>query len=113
MLGYDVVDKRLIVNAAEADQVRAIFSIYLSGQGILGVVRELVARGLRNKTWMNKRDESISGGPFSKTTVHSLLTNPLYVGKIRAGDDLVDGVHEAIVDQETWDCVQARLHKDQ
>ena len=98
-LGYDVREKKLVVNTAEAERVRAIFALYRDLGSLLPVVHELHSRGWTAKT----------GQRFSKTSLHALLTNPLHLGKIRAGTELVVGRHEAIVDQETWDAVQAQL----
>ncbi len=46
---------------------------------------------------------------FNKGTVIGLLTNPLYVGKVRAGDDVCDGEHSAIVTNLVWAAVQEKL----
>ena len=109
ILGYDVVEKRLVVNEAEATRVRAIFDLYLDRAGLMAVVRELKGRGWRGKTWTNKRGIEVIGGPFTKDSVHKLLTNPLYAGRVRAGKELVDGVHEAIVNEAVWEDVQRTL----
>jgi len=50
------------------------------------------------------------GGSFTKTTLHSLLRNPLYAGKVRSDGSLHPGEHEAIVDEATWRRVQRLLH---
>ena len=109
VLGYDVVTKKLVVNADEADQVRAIFDLYVERGSIAEVMHELRARGWRNKTFTGKRGQAIAGREFTKATLHGLLTNPLYRGQIRTKDGVVTGEHEAIVTAEAWDAVQAQL----
>ena len=109
VLGYDVVMKRLVVNGDEADQVRAIFDLYVERGSIAEVTHELRARGWRNKTFTGKRGQAIAGREFTKATLHGLLTNPLYRGQIRTKDGVVTGEHEAIVTAEAWDAVQAQL----
>ena len=109
VLGYDVVEKKLIVNETEADQVREIFRLYLKHGSLLAVVDELKARGWRGKTWTNKAGKVVEGGVFNKVTLSHMLRNPLYVGKVRAAGELCDGLHEAIIGEETWEDVQAQL----
>ena len=109
VLGYDVVDKALAVNEEEASRVRAIYALYLELGTLPRTVRELRHRGWTNKAWTNKHGQESGGSLFTKTTLHTLLTNPLYLGKMRAGEQVCEGVHEAIVDDETWNAVQERL----
>jgi len=108
-LGYDVVEKRLVVNPNEAARVRATFELFIA-QGALGAtVEELCRRGWRQKSWVTRAKTEHVGGPFTKSILQALLTNPVYVGKLRAGDELVDAQHPAIVEPGLWDAVQARL----
>ncbi len=109
VLGYDVVAKKLVVNADEADQVRAIFDLYIERGSIGEVMHELRSRGWRNKTFTGKRGQAIAGREFTKATLHGLLTNPLYRGQITTKEGPVAGEHEAIVTAEAWDAVQAQL----
>ena len=109
VLGYDVVEKKLVVNDPESEQVREIFQLYLDLGSLLSVVGELNRRGWRNKTWTTKAGQLVVGGKFNKGTIQQLLTNPLYVGKVRAGDELHEGQHAAIVGEEVWHAVQAQL----
>lgn len=109
MLGYDVVDKKLVIKEGEAEQVRAIFQLYLDHGSLLRVLDELRHRGWRTKEWIGKDGKSKGGQPFSKSSLSTLLKHPVYVGKVRAGDEVVDGVHDAIVATETWERVQSLL----
>jgi len=109
VLGYDVREKKLVVNAEEAERVRGIFALYREAGSLLAAAAELSSRGWRTKAWTNKVGRHVSGSPFTKTNLHALLTNPIYLGKVRCGAELIDGQHEAIVDQETWDATQALL----
>ncbi len=109
VLGFDVVDKRLVVNDTEAEQVRAVFQLYPELGSLIPAVEELARRGGTTKSWTNKAGKPIEGRPFTKNSAHCLLTNPLYIGRVRAGDEVVDGEHDAIVDDQTWERVQALL----
>jgi site-specific DNA recombinase len=110
ILGYDVVAKKLLVNADEAAQVRATFDLYIEHGTLRATVAELQRRGWRNKTFKTQKGTTATGSEFSNNTLHSLLTNPLYVGQVRAGGDLVPGAHEAIVPHDLWTAVQEQLH---
>ncbi len=112
VLGYDVVDKRLVINAREAERVRAIFELYLGLGSLIPVVEELNRRHWTTKSWTNKAGTAVDGRSFTKTTLYGMLTNPLYLGRVRAGDDVVDGEHEAIIDERTWNGVQRALHSN-
>lgn len=109
ILGYDVVDKKLVVNQDEASQVRAVFKLYLASCSIREVVAELNKRGWTSKAYTGKRGQQVIGYPFTKGTLHGLLTNVVYRGQTRTKSGVVAGVHEAIVDEKTWTEVQEQL----
>ncbi len=110
-LGYDVALKKLVVNEPEAEHVRQIFTLYHELGSLLAVTRELNERQLVSKAWTSREGRHVSGRAFTKTHLHSLLTNPLYIGKVRCGQELAEGQHQPIVDQELWDSVQALLSR--
>lgn len=103
VLGYEVADRKLVVVPDQASQVRDIFRLYLELESYLPVLAELRKRGWKNQT----------GNPFDKNALARLLTNPIYIGKVRCGQELYAGQHEAIVDRASWDAVQAQLRAHQ
>ena len=113
VLGYDVdrsaASPKLVVNTAEAAKVRDIFEMYLQLGSLLPVIRELRQRGWLNKRWFTKAGEPKGGDPFHKGSLHALLTNPLYVGRIRHKDPTFAGEHEPLIDPVTWEQVQRLL----
>ncbi|HEY7314322.1 MAG TPA: recombinase family protein [Gemmataceae bacterium] len=111
VLGYDIDPQgyRLVLNEAEAVQVRAIFQLYLEEEALLPVLQELEKRGWTNKRWTTRAGKQCGGQPFSKSSLHRLLTNPIYAGKTRYKDEVHDGEHTAIIDAETFQRVQAVL----
>lgn len=113
ILGYDVErsngGSRLLVNAREAARVRDIFQLYLSLGSLLPVVEELAHRDWRNKEWTTTKGEPKGGRPFDKGSLYALLTNPLYIGRIRHKTEVYAGEHEGLVDKEVFDQVQAAL----
>lgn len=68
-------------------------------------------RGWTTKTWTNKRGEPVRGSAFTKGSLYHMLRNPVYRGLVRAGDELYDGAHGAIIDEVTWDAVQSQLRE--
>ena len=109
MLGLDSVDGTLVVNETEAEQVREAYRLYLDLGSLRETVAELTRRGITTKSWTTNTGRLRVGASFTKNSLRTLLTSPLYVGQIAAGDELVDGQHDAIVPVETWDAVQAQL----
>ena len=116
MLGYDVdrsnPSPKLVVNAEEATQVRRIFSLYLELGSLLPVVEELTRREWCNKTWKTKKGAARGGRAFDKCSVYALLTNPIYIGKIKHKSEVYDGEHEPIIDVAVFEKVQSRLQQN-
>src|SRR4029077_7665973 len=113
-LGYDV-DPRLkkpVVNEEEAARVRAIFQLYLEHQALRPVVQELERRGWVNKRWVSRKGGPRGGRPFTKPRLYELLTNVLYVGKVRHKQEVHDGEHSAIVERALWDQVQTVMKQN-
>ncbi len=112
-LGYDVAPggRRLVVNEAEAEQVRAIFARYLELRGLVPVIQDLDARGWTTKDRTSANGHRRGGKPFSKSTLSRLLTNVLYTGRIRYRGELIPAEHPAIVDPATFDAVQSLLQR--
>lgn len=115
VLGYDVdrsnPSPKLVINAEEAVQVRRIFSLYVELGSLLPVVEELARRGWCNKTWTTKKGLARGGRPFDKCSVYALLTNPIYIGKIRHKSEIYDGEHEPLIDASVFEKVQTMLHQ--
>ena len=116
VLGYDVDRSertpKLVVNPEEATKVRRIFSLYLELKNLMPVVEELDKRGWKNKLWYSKKGLPKGGRSFDKCSVHALLTNPIYCGKIKHKTELYQGQHQAIIDDEIFERVQAQLREN-
>ena len=108
-LGYDLGERRLLMNGAEAGQVRHIFSRYLElGSGI-ELMKELRREGIVSKRWTSRAGKVRGGAPFSCGALYYLLQNRLYLGEIVHRGVSHRGEHEAIVSQELFDGVQGTL----
>jgi len=112
ILGYDVVDRKLVVNPSEAEQVRQIFQLYLEHRSLMPVVKELNRRGWRTKRWTTKKGRTMGGQLFTKNRLYQLLTNHAYVGKVRYKGEIHEGQHQAIVDGDLFQQVQATLQQN-
>ncbi len=111
VLGYDVAEGggRLVVNEGEAERVRMIFRAYLETRSLSATVAEARRRGWTTKRWTSAAGKTHGDTAFGKSTLQKLLTNVLYVGRIRCGDEVVEAEHEAIVDVDTFEAAQACL----
>ena len=108
-LGYDVADRKLVVNQAEAAQVERVFSLYAE----LGSVRLLQAR-LATEGNVSKRRVSgaghVTGGiPMQRGNLYGMLQNRLYRGEVAHKGHVYPGEHAAIIGQALWDRVQTGL----
>ena len=125
---------RLVIDDEAAATVRYIFSKFLSGYSIIGVARDLNARGVlspagyKASKGLNFRSES---GGWTDCTVRRILTNEVYIGNLvqkknevisykihtaKAVDKqnriIVKGTHEAIISKQDFDRVQSLLSRD-
>lgn len=108
-VGYDVRDRKLIVNVDEAARVKKIFRLYLE----LGCVARLKAQldrdGVKSKARLSPSGMRSGGTSYSRGSLYCLLQNPIYLGKIQHRDATYAGEHDAIIPQELWDKVQDRF----
>jgi len=110
-LGYDLHPDGggLVVNPDEAKRVRAIFRLYTERESLSKTLTELRKRHWRTKTWTTQQGQVREGSPFQKDPLRRMLTNPVYLGKVRCKGEVYDGLHKPIVDRDLWDRVQHLL----
>lgn len=108
-LGYKSEDKKLVINQAEAKTVRWLFSKYLELGSVNKLSEEANRIGLATRTYTQKSGEMRKTAPFGRGNLYHLLSNPIYIGKIRHQDNIYDGQHEAIIEQKLWNEVQERM----
>jgi len=114
ILGYDIDFQgfKLVVNEDEAAQVRIIFDLYLKHEGLLPVIQELAKRGWLNKRWTTRKGQERGGKSFTKTSLHKLLTNVAYTGRIKYKTETHEGEHIGIVSPEIWQRVQTIMRRN-
>ncbi len=108
----------LKINEYEANMIKLIYNLYCSGNGL-----EFISNKLNELGYKPRRSDQ-----FTKSTISHILTNPVYIGKIKYTDKAtikkvvngniirvknknkniiyVDGLHESIIDLDTWNRVQ-------
>lgn len=125
VLGYDLEETsahgnkrkhtKLVINEKEAQTVRRIFELYISGHGYRAIANRINQEGHHGK----------KGKPFSINAIKTILENPVYIGVIRynvrrnwtdkrRGDInpnpvLQKGEHDAIISQVNWEKAQQIL----
>jgi site-specific DNA recombinase len=109
-LGYDVIEKKLIINEEEAANVRKIFLLFLKFGSLVAVVNELMRKAWNQKSWTTKNGKFVKGSSFDKHSLRRLLSNPVYIGKMGYKGEVYEGLHDAIIDHNIWDMVQKQLH---
>ena len=108
-LGYDAVNRKLRINAEEAKTVRLLFELYLKLGSVRQLQEECQRLGLRTKLRTMLDGRRSGGTAFSRGHLYLILSNPIYIGRIPHKGRSYEGEHEAIIDAETWDKVQAQL----
>jgi len=110
-LGYQVLDKKLVVDEMEAVVVREVFDLYLEHGSALEVARILNERGRATKRRRANNGNLRKARPWSKDAVLRVLKNAIYAGLMPYGDEVHPGEHESIVSEELWRQVQVRLRQ--
>lgn len=100
-LGYDVKDRKLVVNADEAASVRRIFERFVELGSATALARELRRDGFRNK----------QGKLIDKGYLYRLLNNRVYRGEAVHKGKAYPGEHDAIIDNGLWDRAHAILQE--
>ncbi len=105
VLGYDI-DIRggsIHVNPGEALQVREIFKTFVRTRSLIKTLYAVERKGWHAKSWITRRGTTYGGRPFNRHTLEYLLTNPIYVGKVRLKGGLHPGEHPAIIGEKLWE----------
>lgn len=108
-LGYDVKEKKLVVNESEAGQVRHIYRRYASLGSVIALKQELDRDGIRSKPRMDRFGRGFGAKSITRGALYLMLQNRLYLGEVVHKESSYPGEHVAIVDPELWKTVQTRL----
>jgi len=112
-LGYDAAGGKLVVNDNEVEVVKQCFELYLESSGLIETINKLNNKGLKTKHFVSAKGRVYEAKPWIAKQLHRLLTQPIYHGMVQHKGELFQGVHEAIIDDELWNRVQAKLRDHQ
>ena len=108
-IGYDVRERKLVINDGEAAIVRHIFERYAALGCGREVLEELRADGIRTKVRELAGGRVTGGVPFERGSLFHLLGNPIYIGKVVHKDVEHEGEHEGIIPPALWTRVQQQI----
>ena len=111
-LGYDVKNRRLVINPAEAQLVRRVFEDFLILRSPTEMAKRLTAAGITTKARTTQGGLQRPGGRIDKKYLHKVLRHRIYRGELSHQGNWYPGQHQAIIDQELWDQVQAILAQE-
>src|SRR3954449_1584748 len=101
-LGYEVRERKLVVNEVDAKLVRSIFQRFLKTGSATMLAQQLIAENIRNRY----------GKLIDKGMLYKMLTNPVYVGVALHKGVSYAGEHSGIIDRKIWDKVQAKFQEN-
>ena len=108
-LGYDLRDRKLVISEAEAETVRLIFARYSALGSVAQLHAELKRHGIVSKLRIAANGRRSGGKPFARGALYQMLHNRLYRGVVAHRGNVYPGQHQAIVADELWQSVQAKL----
>jgi len=108
-LGYDVQNRKLVVNEEEVLTVLHIFRRYVQLRSVRALQAELDAAGIRSKQRIMANGTPYGGQKLSRGALYLMLQNRIYRGEITHKGNAYPGEHPALVDKVLWDQVQAIL----
>lgn len=110
-LGYDLINKKLVVNPTEAEQVRHLFEKYLELQSVNDLTEYAKQNGIYGKRWETAKRQIRGGNPISKMSMHRILRDKVYISQIenKKEDTFAKGEHEPIISNDLFNRVQVTL----
>ena len=110
-LGYDLINKKLVVNPTEAEQVRHLFEKYLELQSVNDLTEYARQNGIFGKRWETAKRQIRGGNPIAKMSMHRILRDKVYIGQIENKKEgtFAKGEHEPIISTELFNRVQIAL----
>ena len=108
-LGYDVKDRKLVVNEAEAETVRYIFRRYQELGSVHLLKEHLDGAGIVSKNRMAPDGRPYGGKSIARGALYHMLQNRIYRGEIVHRDQFYPGEHAPIIDEDLWQQVQTIL----
>jgi DNA invertase Pin-like site-specific DNA recombinase len=108
-LGYDVNDRKLVVNETEAETVRYIFRRYHEFGSVRLLKERLDIEGIVSKRRTAPDGRNYGGKPIARGALYHMLQNRLYRGEIVHKSEAYPGQHAPIISADLWQDVQKTL----
>ncbi|MFC7422090.1 recombinase family protein [Iodobacter arcticus] len=108
-LGYDVDQRQLVINAAEAAVVQRVFSEMLTIGSPTRIAQILSDEGISTKVWTTQKGLTRQGARIDKKYLYKLLRNRIYLGELSHKGQWFPAAHPAIISIELWEQVHAVL----
>ena len=97
VFGYDVIDKKCVINEYESGIIREAFTKYAQGYKATAIVNEFKEKGYRRK----------NGKPIEDKYLYSLLHDKRYTGVVEHQGVVYDNIFPRIISDELWNAVSA------
>lgn len=104
--GYEVEDRKLIVNSAEAEKVKYIFKTYLELKSVNLLKEDIDRKNILTTERVFESGKTLGGKFYAKGSLYKMLQNKIYIGEIVHKDKSYPGEHDAIIDINTFSKVQ-------
>ena len=108
-IGYDIANRRLIPNEAEAKTIAHIFQRFVELGSTTKLVKELRLDGVTSKAWTTQDGKVREGKPIDKGLIYKVLNNRTYLGELRHKELWYQAEHPPIITKSIWDDVHAIL----
>ena len=108
-LGYDVKDRKLVVNEVEAETVRYIFRRYQELGSVRLLKEHLDAEGIVSKRRTAPDGRPYGSKPITRGAFYHMLQNRIYRGEIVHKNQAYPGEHAPIIDDDLWQKAQTTL----
>lgn len=102
LYGYNVENRKVVINENQAEVVRYIFEQYSLGVFVKDIMKALTAKGIYNH-----------GKPFARNTVYNILKNEKYSGIYRHNGEVFENMYPQIVPTEIYEKVRAKINENQ
>lgn len=108
-LGYDNIDKKLVINPDEAKIVKELFESFIRRKSVTMVAEIARSKGYRCKSHTSAKGNHHQGSLMTKGYIYKMISNPVYRGLVAHKDKIYKGQHEALISEATWQKVQDTL----
>ena len=108
-LGYDVRNRKLVINETEAKAVRMIFQRYVELKSVRDLKAELDGAGIVSKARRAADGSPYGSQRFGRGALYAMLQNRVYRGEITHKGDSYPGEHPAIIEEALFEEVKSIL----